>query len=74
MIRGTMWRPNLYLNVVELHGNKEKLAYLAESLPRLPGTGIIYTATQHDAEMVAAFLQQQGCAGRVLSFPAGRTN
>ena len=60
VIRGTMWRPNLYLNVVELHGNKEKLAYLAEYLPRLPGTGIIYTATQHDAEMVAAFLQQQG--------------
>lgn len=60
VVRGTMWRPNLYLNVVELHGNKEKLAYLAEYLPRLPGTGIIYTATQHDAEMVAAFLQQQG--------------
>ena len=60
VIRGTMWRPNLYLNVVELRGNKEKLAYLAEYLPRLPGTGIIYTATQHDAGMVAAFLQQQG--------------
>ena len=60
VIRGTMWRPNLYLNVVELRGDREKLAYLAEFLPRLPGTGIIYTATQHDAEMVAAFLQQQG--------------
>ena len=60
VIRGTMWRPNLYLNVVELRGDREKLAYLAEFLPRLPGTGIIYTATKHDAEMVAAFLQQQG--------------
>ena len=60
VIRGTMQRPNLYLNVVELRGDREKLAYLAEFLPRLPGTGIIYTATQHDAEMVAAFLQQQG--------------
>ncbi|HVB72522.1 MAG TPA: RecQ family ATP-dependent DNA helicase [Ktedonobacteraceae bacterium] len=60
VIRGTMWRPNLYLNVVELHGDREKLAYLAEFLPHLPGTGIIYTATKHDAEMVAAFLQQQG--------------
>jgi len=60
VIRGTMWRPNLYLNVLELRGDREKLAYLAEFLPRLPGTGIIYTATKHDAEMVAAFLQQQG--------------
>jgi ATP-dependent DNA helicase RecQ len=60
VIRGTMQRPNLYLNVVELRGEREKLAYLAEFLPRLPGTGIIYTATRHDAEMVAAFLQQQG--------------
>lgn len=60
VIRGTMQRPNLYLNVVELQGDREKLAYLAEFLPRLPGTGIIYTATKHDAEMVVAFLQQQG--------------
>ena len=60
VIRGTMWRPNLYLNVVELHGDRDKLAYLAEFLPYLPGTGIIYTATKHNAEMVAMFLQQQG--------------
>ncbi|MGH2494068.1 MAG: RecQ family ATP-dependent DNA helicase [Ktedonobacteraceae bacterium] len=60
VIRGTMWRPNLHLNVVELRGDREKLSYLAEFLPHLPGTGIIYTATQHDAEMTAAFLQQQG--------------
>ena len=60
VIRGTMWRPNLYLNVVELRGDREKLSYLAAFLPHLPGTGIIYTATQHDAEMTAAFLQQQG--------------
>src|SRR5258707_5000951 len=60
VVRGTMQRPNLYLNVERLHRNHEKLAYLAELLPRCPGTGIIYTATKHDAEMVAAFLCQQG--------------
>ncbi len=53
VIRGTMQRPNLYCD-------QEKLAFLAELLPRIPGTGIIYTATKHDAEMVASFLQQQG--------------
>ncbi len=60
VVRGTMQRPNLYLNVEQLHGDREKLAYLAELLPRCPGTGIIYTATRHDAEMSAAFLRQQG--------------
>ena len=60
VVRGTMQRPNLYLNVEQLHRDREKLAYLAELLPRCPGTGIIYTATKHDAEMVAAFLCQQG--------------
>ncbi len=72
VIRGTMQRPNLYLNVVELHGDREKLAYLAEFLPRLPGTGIIYTATKHDAEMVAAFLRQEGIEAEY--YHAGRSD
>ncbi len=63
VLRGTMQRPNLYLNVVHLRGDEEKLSYLGELLPYVPGHGILYTATKHDAEMVAGFLQQQGiCA------------
>ncbi len=60
VIRGSMQRPNLYLNVVRTYGDREKLSYLAEILPYCPGTGIVYTATKHDAEMVAMFLRQQG--------------
>jgi ATP-dependent DNA helicase RecQ len=59
IVRGSMRRPNLSLNVVKLLGNQNKLAYLAEALPQLPETGIIYTATRTDAEMVAAFLNKQ---------------
>ena len=70
VVRGTMQRPNLSLRVEPLHGDREKLAYLAELLPRCPGTGIVYTATRHDAEMVAAFLQQQGI--RAEYYHAGR--
>src|SRR6266700_575567 len=54
VMRGTMQRPNLYLNVVRVWGDGDKLSYLGEVLPSIPGTGIIYTATRHDAEMVAA--------------------
>jgi ATP-dependent DNA helicase RecQ len=70
VLRGTMQRPNLYLNVVHLCGNEEKLSYLGELLPYVPGNGIIYTATKHDAEMVAGFLQGQGIAAEY--YHAGR--
>jgi len=70
LIRGTMQRPNLYLNVVTLQGDREKLGYLGEMLSRCPGTGVIYTATKHDAEMVAAFLNSQGIVSEY--YHAGR--
>lgn len=70
LIRGTMRRSNLYLHTVCLHGDQEKLSYLVKTLPHSPGTGIIYTATQRDAEMVAAFLQHQGLAAEY--YHAGR--
>lgn len=60
VIRGMMQRPNLYLNVVQLQGDRAKLSYLGELLPHCPGTGVIYTATRHDTEMVAGFLNGQG--------------
>ena len=48
----------------------KRLSYLGELLPRVPGTGIIYTATKHDAEMVAAFLAGQGISAEY--YHAGR--
>jgi ATP-dependent DNA helicase RecQ len=70
IIRGTMQRPNLHLNVVHLQGDREKLGYLGEMLPRCPGAGVIYTATKHDTEMVAAFLSSQGIVAEY--YHAGR--
>ncbi|GHO92231.1 hypothetical protein KSF_022790 [Reticulibacter mediterranei] len=60
VVRGTMLRSNLYLNVVYVQGEEEKLAYLGETLPHALGSGIVYTATKRDAEMVSAFLQHLG--------------
>lgn len=70
VIRGTMQRPNLHLNVVQVSGDAEKLSYLGEMMPRFPGTGIIYTATKKAAEIVAAFLQEQGLTAEY--YHAGR--
>ena len=59
-IRGTMQRPNLHTNVVTLHGDREKLGYLAAMLPQCYGTGLLYSATRSGAEIAATFLQKQG--------------
>src|SRR5258708_4610164 len=60
VIRSSLYRPNLYLNVVRLNGDWDKLCYLGEVLSHRSDTGIVYTATRSSAVMVATFLQQQG--------------
>lgn len=60
IIRGTMQRPNLHLNVVALQGDREKLGYLGELLSQWSDKGIIYTATQSSTEMIATFLAHVG--------------
>ena len=54
--RGPLARTSLRLETVELPRPAERLAWLVEHLPRLPGSGIVYTLTKRDAEQVAAFL------------------
>ncbi len=70
VIRGTMQRPNLYIHVVRMYSDWEKLCYLETVLRGRTDTGIIYTATHHDAEMVAAFLN--ACSIPSEYYHAGR--
>jgi ATP-dependent DNA helicase RecQ len=70
IVRGSMYRPNLQLNVVHLARDAKKLGYLAANLPAWGGSGIVYTGTQSSAEMVAAFLQEQKIAAEY--YHAGR--
>ena len=42
--------------VLELPRPAQRLAWLVENLPKLPGSGIVYTLTKRDAEQVAGFL------------------
>src|SRR5438132_2546203 len=53
VIRSSLYRPNLHLNVVRLNGDWEKLCYLGEVLSHRSDTGIVYTATRSGAVMVA---------------------
>ena len=65
--RGPLGRSSLRLEVVELPGQAERLAWLASWLPRLEGSGIVYTLTKRDAEMVAEWLTGHGIAAEAYS-------
>lgn len=58
-IRGPLGRDGLKLSVHDKAPQQERLAWLAETIPRLPGTGIIYCLTVRDAERVANWLAAQ---------------
>jgi ATP-dependent DNA helicase RecQ len=58
--RGPLARTSLRLEVLELPRPAQRLAWLVEHLPALPGSGIVYTLTKRDAEQVTAFLTANG--------------
>jgi ATP-dependent DNA helicase RecQ len=58
--RGPLARSSLRLEVLELAQPAQRLAWLAENLPRMEGSGIVYTLTKRDAEQVASFLSARG--------------
>ena len=70
VIRGTLERTSLRLGVVRLPTDAHRLAWLAEHLGELPGSGIVYTLTVAQADEVAAHLR---AAGHPVAAYSGRT-
>ena len=60
VLRGPLDRESLSLGVLPLPDAAHRLAWLADHLHDLPGSGIIYTLTVAAAEEVTAFLRHQG--------------
>ncbi len=50
--RGPLTRESLALQTMELPDQASRLAWLAQVIPSLPGTGIVYVLTQRDADLV----------------------
>ncbi|HWE14212.1 MAG TPA: RecQ family ATP-dependent DNA helicase [Solirubrobacteraceae bacterium] len=65
--RGPLARTSLRMEVVTLPRPAQRLAWLAEHLPDLPGSGIVYTLTRRDAEQVAEFLSARGISAVAYS-------
>jgi ATP-dependent DNA helicase RecQ len=62
--RGTLVRDSLVLQTLRLQDQASRLAWLAQHVPELPGTGIVYVLTVRDAEQVARWLQSRGIESR----------
>ncbi|MEV0203629.1 RecQ family ATP-dependent DNA helicase [Streptomyces sp. NPDC050788] len=60
VLRGPLDRESLRLGVVRLPDAAHRLAWLAEHLDELPGSGIIYTLTVAAAEEASAYLRGRG--------------
>jgi ATP-dependent DNA helicase RecQ len=58
--RGQLMRTSLQLQNIFLPGKIERLAWLAHILPKLSGSGVIYTLTIRDARTVADWLRENG--------------
>ena len=58
--RGPLMRESLALQTLRLRNPAERLAWLADHIPELPGSGIVYTLTTRDATRVAKWLCDKG--------------
>jgi ATP-dependent DNA helicase RecQ len=65
--RGPLGRSSLRFEVAEVPRQADRLAWLATYLPQLPGSGIVYTLTKRDAELVADWLDRRGIAAEAYS-------
>ncbi|NET56013.1 MAG: RecQ family ATP-dependent DNA helicase [Symploca sp. SIO2E6] len=60
VFRGSLIRDSLKLQNIHLPSPAARMAWLAENIPKISGSGIIYTLTVRDAERVAMWLKIQG--------------
>ena len=64
ILRGSLMRDTLALQTMRLPTQAARLAWLAEHIHAMPGTGIVYALTKRDADQVADWLTRNGAAAR----------
>lgn len=60
VVRGILARPSLCLQNIHLPGHIARLSWLAQTIPNLPGSGVVYALTVRDARMVSQWLRHNG--------------
>ena len=70
--RGPLVRESLALQNMRLASPADRLAWLADQIPQLPGSGIVYTLTTRDADREAEWLRGNGVDAH--AYHAGKTD
>ncbi|MGI4812483.1 MAG: RecQ family ATP-dependent DNA helicase [Janthinobacterium lividum] len=60
IMRGDLNRTSLSLQTIRMESQGERLAWIAQALASISGSGIVYALTVRDANQVAAWLQSRG--------------
>jgi ATP-dependent DNA helicase RecQ len=66
--RGPLARESLALSMLETSSQPERMAWLAQVVPGLSGSGVIYVLTVADTTRVASFLRTQGIDGPTSTY------
>ena len=64
VFRGPLVRESLRIQVISLSDQSERLAWLLENIPHMPGVGIVYCLTVSDCGKVSRWLQMHGIDAR----------
>jgi ATP-dependent DNA helicase RecQ len=67
VLRTSLDRDSLHLSVVDLPDDAHRLAWLAETIPQLDGSGIVYCLTVAQAEAAAEWLQRSEVSAQSYS-------
>lgn len=65
--RGNLDRPSLGLQTIHMPSKAKRMAWIAERLGEIDGTGIIYALTIRDARQLAEWLQWNGINARAYT-------
>lgn len=70
--RGPLVRESLTLQNMHMPSPADRLAWLADQIPKLPGSGIVYALTTRDADRVAEWLRLNGIDAH--AYHSGKTD
>ena len=60
ILRGPLVRESLRLQIIKLKDQAERMAWLAENVPKMPGVGIVYCLIISDCVKVSKWLRMNG--------------
>lgn len=60
IVRGELIRESIAIDIIKLNKQEERLAWIAENLKNIEGTGIIYALTVDDTKLINSYLRSKG--------------